>query len=152
MQQECSPLHIGLPVEERDYSVYSLCKELMHWGFCGRAFIHTDGHPVALSQITRFLHSACALNRMPFSHKTFTAGKNNHESGAAMTEMTQTSPLIWEQLLTDHGGQLWAREKTVRLHLWCASQNIMLCIVIQDQYWLYKRCYTLNYNLFDTVA
>lgn len=62
---------------------------------------------------------------MPFSHKTFTAGKNNHESGVAMT---QTSPLIWDQLLTDHGGQLWTSKKKKSDYILFIFESTMMCI------------------------
>lgn len=62
---------------------------------------------------------------MPFSHKTFTAGKNNHESGVAMT---QTSPLIWDQLLTDHGGQLWTSKKKKSDYILFIFEPTMVCI------------------------
>lgn len=51
----------------------------MDWSFVEEHLYKQMG-----SQITCVLHSALAINRMPFSDETFTADKNNHESGAVM--------------------------------------------------------------------
>lgn len=76
----------------------------MHWGFVEKHLYKQMDTPLpslrSLASYTQPAHSTECHS----ATKPSLQAKNNHESGAAMTEMTQTSPLIWEQLLTDHGG------------------------------------------------